>query len=476
LSLQLTVFICSTYSDLSSEREAVLEAVRRLKLQHDSMEFFGARDERPVETCLEEVRKSDVLVVIVGHLYGTLVSELSVSFSEAEYAEGVRLKKPCLIYVRDENVPVLPRYFEHDPEKLRLLGRWKATLRDRHTIVTFKGSRDLAAQVTADLKRIIRRVSEEAEAQEQARPRHVITRRDILKTLRDASLGAFAVKMFDNVWVTVPDLAEEPPSYADRQLLESLINTSRSVQIFAGETNKLGALTGKVGRSYFLATAAAKFGAFLKGALGINNFQESDADDPVFSLRFTENDLLLLGGPVSNDVAACVTGHSFIEIETGGKLTRLPVFRGYPGLRWGFYCGDTGFGMSQGVYRSARRFDRGEEVERPLYGVVDLNDGKQPSLFPAGSDSFLREEALLIGRLRNPFDPNRFVTTLGGVHGYSTLAFVGDLSKNLDQLTHLIKGCEQYQVLVPVVLDHQESLRETFGTLLWRNAQLHRIH
>jgi hypothetical protein len=71
-----TVFVCSTFSDLSQEREGVLDAIRRLKLQHDSMEFFGARAEQPIETCLQEVRASEVLVVIVGHRYGTIVPGL----------------------------------------------------------------------------------------------------------------------------------------------------------------------------------------------------------------------------------------------------------------------------------------------------------------------------------------------------------------------------------------------------------------
>src|SRR5438477_3172182 len=120
----LTVFLCSTYADLAEERERVLDAVRRLQLQHDSMEFFGARANLPIETCLAEVRRSDVLVVVVGHRYGSLVPELGVSFSEAEYREGQRLGKPCLVYLRDENAPVLPKYFERDPDKLRLLDRW----------------------------------------------------------------------------------------------------------------------------------------------------------------------------------------------------------------------------------------------------------------------------------------------------------------------------------------------------------------
>ena len=76
MTTSLTVFVCSTYSDLSEERKAVLDAIRRLQLQHDSMEFFGARSDQPIEACLEQVRCSNVLVVIVGHRYGTLVPEL----------------------------------------------------------------------------------------------------------------------------------------------------------------------------------------------------------------------------------------------------------------------------------------------------------------------------------------------------------------------------------------------------------------
>ena len=40
MTASFTIFVCSTFSDLSQEREGVLDAIRRLKLQHDSMEFF----------------------------------------------------------------------------------------------------------------------------------------------------------------------------------------------------------------------------------------------------------------------------------------------------------------------------------------------------------------------------------------------------------------------------------------------------
>ena len=114
-----TVFVCSTFSDLSNERDGVLDAIRRLQLQHDSMEFFGARAAQPIEICLEEVRASDVLVVIVGHRYGSIVPKLGISYSEAQYEEGYRFKKPCLVYVRSDDVPILPKHMERDPEKLK---------------------------------------------------------------------------------------------------------------------------------------------------------------------------------------------------------------------------------------------------------------------------------------------------------------------------------------------------------------------
>jgi len=157
---QITVFICSTYSDLSKEREAVMDSIRRLQLQHDSMEFFGARSYQAIETCLEEVRKSDILVVIVGHRYGTIVPELGLSYSESEYKEGHRLKKPCLVYIRDENEPILPKLMETDPDKLQLLNKWKTSLQNRHTIATFRKGNDLAVQVTADLSRAINQLEE----------------------------------------------------------------------------------------------------------------------------------------------------------------------------------------------------------------------------------------------------------------------------------------------------------------------------
>jgi hypothetical protein len=86
MSAPFNVFVCSTFDDLEQERDGVLDAIKRVQQRHNAMEFFGARPGRPIEVCLDEV--------IVGLKYGSLPSGMEVSYSQAEYEEGVRLEKP----------------------------------------------------------------------------------------------------------------------------------------------------------------------------------------------------------------------------------------------------------------------------------------------------------------------------------------------------------------------------------------------
>jgi tetratricopeptide (TPR) repeat protein len=151
MSASFTVFVCSTFDDLEPEREAVLDAIRRVQSRHNAMEFFGARPGRPIDVCLDEVRKSDLLVVIVGLKYGSLPSGMEVSYSQAEYEEGVRLEKPCLVYLRDDEVPILAKFVERDPDKVKLLDAWKEGLNAEHTVAKFEDWPKLAVQVAADI-------------------------------------------------------------------------------------------------------------------------------------------------------------------------------------------------------------------------------------------------------------------------------------------------------------------------------------
>ena len=65
----------------------------------------------------------------------------------------------------NENVPVLPRHIERDPDKLRQLDRWKDLLRRRHTVALFADGHDLAVRVAADLGRTMQAVEESQDSQ-----------------------------------------------------------------------------------------------------------------------------------------------------------------------------------------------------------------------------------------------------------------------------------------------------------------------
>ncbi len=204
------------------------------------MEFFGARGNQPIETCLQEVRRSNILVVIVGHRYGSLVPEMGISFSEAEYAEGHALQKPCLVYMRDENVAVLPKYIERDHDKMRLLENWKQTLQKRHTVARFQESTDLAVQVAADLSRTIRELEEAARDREEARRESSVPLMDELALLVKTGLDA---------------------GVTENALLSSL---RRSVSDVIAETQQLG-------RSVFLSYANADRDVVRQVADGLSN-------------------------------------------------------------------------------------------------------------------------------------------------------------------------------------------------------------
>ena len=150
----MVVFLCGTHADLAAEREAVLGAIHDMQHEHQAMEYFGARPDRPIETCLEEVRASDVIVVIVGFLYGSMVPGSDFSYTQAEYEEAQRLEKTCLVYVRDEDSLIPAKYMERDPPKMIRLKSFRELLEGRHTVVRFRDHNDLARQVAADLNRI----------------------------------------------------------------------------------------------------------------------------------------------------------------------------------------------------------------------------------------------------------------------------------------------------------------------------------
>jgi hypothetical protein len=149
MSKSFRIFISSTWVDLQSEREAVEKTLHRMQnTAFAGMEYFGSRPETPMEASLAEVNRSDVYIGIFAHRYGA-------GITEAEYRRARELNIPCLIYIKDDNAPVIPAYMEREPEKASKLEGLKRELKQNHTVSFFSIPDNLATQVITDLHNLL---------------------------------------------------------------------------------------------------------------------------------------------------------------------------------------------------------------------------------------------------------------------------------------------------------------------------------
>ena len=95
-----TAFLSSTARDLAKHREEVYRAIEGLIGYHCvRMEDFGARDKVADEFCRAKVAECDLLVGIVGHLYGSCPPGSEQSFTEREYEAAVAAGIPRLMFL-----------------------------------------------------------------------------------------------------------------------------------------------------------------------------------------------------------------------------------------------------------------------------------------------------------------------------------------------------------------------------------------
>jgi hypothetical protein len=139
------VFVSSTWLDLEPEREAVEQAVQRLReTKFVGMEYFGSRDDTTRRASLDEVDRSDVYVGIFAARHGS-------GITEDEYRRARERNLPCFIYFKDD-ATITDDLRETDPSKTGQLNTLKQELRSNHIIAPhFANPHDLAAKVTADL-------------------------------------------------------------------------------------------------------------------------------------------------------------------------------------------------------------------------------------------------------------------------------------------------------------------------------------
>lgn len=101
------VFLSSTAKDLGDYRDAAYRAIEGLDGYHCvRMEDFGARNWEADPFCRRKVGECDVLVGIVGHLYGSCPKGSDQSYTEREYDAAIGATKPRLMFLAPEDFRV----------------------------------------------------------------------------------------------------------------------------------------------------------------------------------------------------------------------------------------------------------------------------------------------------------------------------------------------------------------------------------
>jgi hypothetical protein len=186
-------------------------------------------------------------------------------------------------------------------------------------------------------------------------------------------------------------------------------------------------------------------------------------------------DILLIGGPVSNRYGGKLSGYSYKSISLENKEIVIPVFKsGKTELRWGFFCGDENYGFFEGDRKLANRWEAGEIVTRPLYGVIDNTSNAKPKFFRTNPDNFVEEDALLVTKIFNPLLPEKAVVIIASGFGYSISAFAKNLELNLGQISALIGKSSFFQLYLPVYLKHEKyasGYSYTNAYINWKEAK-----
>jgi Domain of unknown function (DUF4062) len=152
----LKVFLSSTFLDLPEERQAVLQALQKKQASTRAMEYFLATATTPRETALEELRKCDVTILVIGFRAGSLLPDDSGStYTSVEYAESLRLGRDLLVFVKLKEEPGqrIPSWHneEQDPHKRAALDDFKTRASEKSTPAYFTTPDRLALEVILGL-------------------------------------------------------------------------------------------------------------------------------------------------------------------------------------------------------------------------------------------------------------------------------------------------------------------------------------
>lgn len=152
----MKAFISSTVTDLIEYRQAVQDVLRDLGVDYVTLDGLLAHDNLPEEIgdqVLQELKRSDLMVLIVGHRYGSIEPSSGVGWVEAEFQAARRFSKPILAFLADTQAPFPVASIDEDRSRVE---RFRTEILSNYLVERFRSPSDLAAKLAVALTHLIR--------------------------------------------------------------------------------------------------------------------------------------------------------------------------------------------------------------------------------------------------------------------------------------------------------------------------------
>lgn len=148
------VFLSSTYSDLTEERAAVIQAILDFGHLPAGMEMFPAADDDQLTLIKQVIDQSDYYIVVVAGRYGSVSAE-GISYTEHEYDYAVKQGIPILGFVRGDPDKIEQGKTDQKDDARQKLAEFRAKVEQR-MVKHFTNAAELRGHVMSSLARAFR--------------------------------------------------------------------------------------------------------------------------------------------------------------------------------------------------------------------------------------------------------------------------------------------------------------------------------
>lgn len=149
------VFVSSTYADLKSERQKVIQALMEMDCIPAVMELFPATDDEQWDFIRSVIDDCDYYLIIIGNRYGSMTAEgISYTEKEFDYAESKGMKIVALVHEDPDSLPV--NKSDLDPSLREKLCGFREKVTSNRLVKFWKHANELPGMVVLSLSKTIK--------------------------------------------------------------------------------------------------------------------------------------------------------------------------------------------------------------------------------------------------------------------------------------------------------------------------------